>query len=140
MTEARCPECGEWSEIRNEGPWPGIFWWKEPHAGCPRCGALVMVETECDFRKAAQMQEQDRERINFITGAVLVIAAILTAVGLLIMGSGCATTCKPMAARCHQGRAELCDGDGKKWRTVIDCNRFDNLHCVCKERCSCRPK
>lgn len=67
MTEARCPNCGGWSPVESEqflvptidddgntAPaviW-GPFWWKGS-AGCPRCGSIVLVETECDFREVA---------------------------------------------------------------------------------------
>lgn len=67
IEEALCPVCGEWSEVTSErflvatidddgatAPavvW-GPFWWKEG-AGCPKCGAIVLVESECDFRRMA---------------------------------------------------------------------------------------
>lgn len=54
MKEAKCPDCGEWSDVRwvYELP-PGGFWWAgdEGGGGCPQCGALVCVESECDFRE-----------------------------------------------------------------------------------------
>lgn len=62
MTEAQCPECGGWAEVITE-PWlvpdgeggavvvRGPWWWRKS-AECPCCGAVVMVESECDFRDA----------------------------------------------------------------------------------------
>lgn len=46
--EARCPRCGNWSPIAIDETGLG-FWWKDS-ADCPRCGATVLVETECDHR------------------------------------------------------------------------------------------
>jgi predicted nucleic-acid-binding Zn-ribbon protein len=50
--EAQCPKCHEWSPVY----WfsalpPGGYWWKT--AGCPKCGHVSLVETECEFRDAA---------------------------------------------------------------------------------------
>lgn len=65
MTEACCPSCGGWSEVVSEpflvatvdddgNDAPAVvcapFWWKDG-AGCPKCGAIVLVESECDFRE-----------------------------------------------------------------------------------------
>jgi predicted nucleic-acid-binding Zn-ribbon protein len=65
MNEACCPSCGCWSEVASEeflaagtdddGALVPVFvwsplWWKDS-AGCPKCGAIVLVESECDFRK-----------------------------------------------------------------------------------------
>lgn len=56
--EASCPDCGAWSPVAyvyldDDDPIGG-FWWADtdgkPNAGCPACGALVCVESECDFR------------------------------------------------------------------------------------------
>lgn len=50
--EAQCPKCGEWSEVEwlSEVP-PGGFWWKgEAQSGCPKCGHVCFVESECNFR------------------------------------------------------------------------------------------
>jgi hypothetical protein len=46
--KAKCPKCNQWSPVY----WfsalpPGGYWWKT--AGCPKCGAIVLVETECDI-------------------------------------------------------------------------------------------
>ena len=51
--EAKCPYCGEWSEVEwfAELP-PGGFWWKESGC-CPKCEAIVLVESECEFRRVA---------------------------------------------------------------------------------------
>lgn len=48
---AKCPRCEQWSPVY----WftalpPGGYWWAT--AGCPRCGAVVLVETECEFKRA----------------------------------------------------------------------------------------
>ena len=65
--EARCPYCGEWSEVVCEdyaAPFidsdDGLVkpvhvwgWWWKDSAGCPKCEATVLVESECDFRKVA---------------------------------------------------------------------------------------
>lgn len=49
--EARCPECGEWSPVAWSGAVPpGGMWWADS-AGCPKCGATVLVESECEIRK-----------------------------------------------------------------------------------------
>lgn len=45
--EAQCPYCHQWSETMFDGIG---HWWKDS-AGCPRCGAIVLVETECGFRE-----------------------------------------------------------------------------------------
>lgn len=49
--EAQCPDCGEWNRVA----WQDLgFWWAESTTGgCPSCGALVCVESECDFRTVA---------------------------------------------------------------------------------------
>ena len=53
-TEAKCPECGQWSEIVDTTPrfcfamWE---WKKNKSADCPHCGYLVLFESECDFRE-----------------------------------------------------------------------------------------
>lgn len=63
--EAQCPNCGEWSKVVCETyVWPledsesgdvsavPIFgWWWAGSPGCPVCKALVLVETECNFRR-----------------------------------------------------------------------------------------
>jgi endogenous inhibitor of DNA gyrase (YacG/DUF329 family) len=51
--EARCPYCGNWSPVcwDDEVP-PGGYWWSDGDGGCPRCGADVLVESECEFREA----------------------------------------------------------------------------------------
>lgn len=59
LQEARCPDCGKWSAVAwNESFPPGGIWWDHVDArrdgGCPKCGAVVCVETECDFRKAGE--------------------------------------------------------------------------------------
>jgi hypothetical protein len=75
--------------------------------------------------------------MNFLAGIVLITAAVLAAIGLVLM-SGCAT-CTPMAKRCHDNKAQLCDGAGREWRTVTDCDDL-GFRCECRERCSCLPK
>lgn len=50
--EAQCPKCEQWSAVAWQGELPpGGFWWPDT-AGCPQCGAIVLVETECKFRRA----------------------------------------------------------------------------------------
>lgn len=52
--EAKCPECGKWSEVVDTAPgFPYSLWeWKINHgADCPNCGYLVLFESECDFRE-----------------------------------------------------------------------------------------
>ena len=75
-TEAQCPECGEWSRVAPTGPFVaavdidangdpvtglvfGPWSWTDENgdantgpAGCPKCGATVLVESECNFRPA----------------------------------------------------------------------------------------
>ena len=50
-TQAQCPDCEQWSDVewQDELP-PGGYWWAGTDAGCPKCGAIVLVETECEFR------------------------------------------------------------------------------------------
>lgn len=51
--EARCPMCRRWSLVAwDDTIPPGGFWWANGFAGCPKCGATVLVESECDFRPA----------------------------------------------------------------------------------------
>lgn len=49
IDEAQCPECSEWSEVAVFAQAPLGFWWRDS-AECPSCGALVLVESECEFR------------------------------------------------------------------------------------------
>jgi len=53
-TEAKCPSCNLWSPVCwfEELP-PGGYWWSDNSngGGCPRCGYIALVETECEFRK-----------------------------------------------------------------------------------------
>lgn len=68
IQEAKCPECDQWSDVICENyisPFVYIekgkevikpvhvwgWWWKNS-GGCPKCDALICVETECDFREA----------------------------------------------------------------------------------------
>ena len=51
--EAQCPACGAWSPITwtDDLP-PGGWWWAVNNTGgCPACGALILVESECAFRE-----------------------------------------------------------------------------------------
>jgi len=55
-TEAKCPACNEWSPVE----WfevlpPGGYWFKTP--GCPKCGHVSLVETECEFREVEDKNE-----------------------------------------------------------------------------------
>lgn len=47
MTEAKCPECGKWSAVE----WQLFSFWWAGSTGCPGCAALILVETECEFRE-----------------------------------------------------------------------------------------
>jgi len=69
--EAQCPVCNEWFELKCEDfiapfverddlgneivspvhVWG--WWWKDTHngGGCPGCGAVVLVESECNIRR-----------------------------------------------------------------------------------------
>jgi endogenous inhibitor of DNA gyrase (YacG/DUF329 family) len=48
---AQCPVCGTWSPVTwNATLRPGGWWWAARTGGCPACGALVLVESECVFR------------------------------------------------------------------------------------------
>lgn len=66
--EAGCPYCGEWSEVICENyvapfveedlngndvvsPIHIWSWWWKDSAACPKCNAVVLVESECEFRK-----------------------------------------------------------------------------------------
>jgi endogenous inhibitor of DNA gyrase (YacG/DUF329 family) len=52
--EAQCPACGQWSPVEwDDRLPPGGFWWRDS-AGCPQCGALVLVESECTLREAGE--------------------------------------------------------------------------------------
>jgi endogenous inhibitor of DNA gyrase (YacG/DUF329 family) len=89
ITEARCPECGEWSRVAPTGPFVvpvadsfdplsahgdaptnatgimyGPWWWTDEQgdandgpAGCPKCGATVMVESECTFQTVDPLEQ-----------------------------------------------------------------------------------
>lgn len=61
--EAKCPDCGRWSPVAyvylDDSDPIGGFWWAGEHAGCPCCGALALVESECDFRDAMTGAERD---------------------------------------------------------------------------------
>ncbi len=59
--EGRCPACGEWSPVYWFGSLlPGGYWWQTP--GCPKCGHISLVETECEIRAvdAAHAKEDAR--------------------------------------------------------------------------------
>ncbi|NMP22225.1 hypothetical protein [Sulfobacillus harzensis] len=49
--EAQCPKCGHWSPVTWDAVLPPGGWWWADTAGCPHCGALVLVESECNFRE-----------------------------------------------------------------------------------------
>lgn len=49
--EARCPACGAWSPVAWDDTLPpGGYWWRDS-AGCPQCGYLALVESECEIRR-----------------------------------------------------------------------------------------
>ena len=52
--EAQCPYCGQWHAVLwDQALPPGGTWWAHSTTGgCPSCGALVLVESECAFRSA----------------------------------------------------------------------------------------
>lgn len=53
-----CPECNLWSPVAFDGSIPpGGYWWIDS-VGCPECGAVVCVESECEFRPAARQRER----------------------------------------------------------------------------------
>jgi len=54
IKEAKCPYCLEWSAVEFDGIG---HWWKKSGA-CPKCGAIVLVETECEFRVKATIYER----------------------------------------------------------------------------------
>ena len=48
--EAECPKCGGRSPVEWDGTIPpGGHWWAGGGSDCPRCGAVVLVESECEF-------------------------------------------------------------------------------------------
>lgn len=49
--QAQCPECYQWSDLEIQGGAQGGYWWKNS-AGCPKCGEISCVESECSFRRA----------------------------------------------------------------------------------------
>lgn len=53
-THARCPDCNELHPVewQDELP-PGGYWWANS-LGCPGCGAVVCVESECEFERIEQ--------------------------------------------------------------------------------------
>ena len=62
--EAQCPECEEWSPVAYiylDALDPiGGFWWSESNGyGCPKCHALICVESECMFRDVLTDAERD---------------------------------------------------------------------------------
>jgi len=72
----------------------------------------------------------------------LMISVALTAALWL---AGCGPVCKPLTHRCLGCYAQLCDGKGKRWRTVMDCSELKpkekKWRCVCEPegRCGCKP-
>jgi endogenous inhibitor of DNA gyrase (YacG/DUF329 family) len=54
-TEAKCPYCGEWSGVvivHKEGDLSRWRWKNRTNGhGCPECGAVVGVESECELRE-----------------------------------------------------------------------------------------
>lgn len=47
MREAQCPHCNGWSEVTWDDTLPpGGWWWAVRGGGCPRCGEIVLVESE----------------------------------------------------------------------------------------------
>lgn len=56
--EARCPHCRQWSEVEFVKPFGpndiGGYWWKDSGA-CPKCGALILVESECEFKTVQEV-------------------------------------------------------------------------------------
>jgi len=52
--EAQCPECGQWSPVVwDDTLAPGGWWWRDAE-GCPHCGYLALVESECDVREGSE--------------------------------------------------------------------------------------
>ena len=51
--EAQCPACRTWSPVTwcDEIPPGGMWWANDQDGGCPVCGALILVESECAFRE-----------------------------------------------------------------------------------------
>jgi hypothetical protein len=45
--QAQCPECNQWSDVEWEA---FVYWWYDS-AECPKCKAIVLVESECNFRE-----------------------------------------------------------------------------------------
>lgn len=77
--EAKCPDCGRWSPVAYvylPEDTIGGLWWAGEHAGCPACGALICVESECDFRDAMTPAERDA-----LEARVSVESAVLAQLG-----------------------------------------------------------
>jgi hypothetical protein len=57
-TEAKCPKCGEWSEIYNclNGCFIYAMWAFKSNddCDCPHCGNIVMFESECEMRDVSK--------------------------------------------------------------------------------------
>jgi endogenous inhibitor of DNA gyrase (YacG/DUF329 family) len=54
MMEAQCPACGTWSAVVwDDTLAPGGWWWRDAD-GCPHCGYVALVESECDFREGSE--------------------------------------------------------------------------------------
>lgn len=88
VKQGKCPECGRWSEVVCENYVAPSFdmdalgergeevivpvhvwgwWWADTRngGGCPGCGALVLVESECDFREFATPQGEPCVELSF---------------------------------------------------------------------------
>jgi hypothetical protein len=52
--EGQCPQCLGWFDVEwfDDLP-PGGMWWADNRngGGCPGCGYISLVESECNFRK-----------------------------------------------------------------------------------------
>lgn len=52
-TQAKCPECKEWSGVIDTMPdfvFAAWAWAANNGSDCPHCGFMVLFESECEFR------------------------------------------------------------------------------------------
>lgn len=81
--DARCPECGEWSPVEYKlldgtpcaSTWSSL-WWLDSD-GCPECGYLALVETECDFRTAQKRAPRPGPLARAVTAVGIGVALLV---------------------------------------------------------------
>jgi hypothetical protein len=59
LMEAQCQRCLGWYSVVIFGDGVGGYWWETDSDGCPGCGHVSLVETECVFREVEDVCSQD---------------------------------------------------------------------------------